>query len=274
MARERGERRVVHSPLAAAAVDEHRAFVARIAEGEARGGDRDALPRRRDSLDPKGDVPIPKSGTVEALLRAPAACGPEPQRHEKRRGRRFGRHVSRSARGQHPPKLIPRVCPDFGYIRTVPMSLRFHNTLTQKLENFEPLVPGTARIYLCGLTTYNVAHAGHARTMTTFDVLVRHLRARGLKDTYVRNVTDVDDKILKKSKEVGQIFLQIYAFIIQLHMSHRVFKQNDHIFHTICSALEIYYHFICSFFYTFSNSHSYPLFFSVHKPTQQVSFNL
>ncbi|MEO6419938.1 MAG: class I tRNA ligase family protein, partial [Polyangiaceae bacterium] len=84
------------------------------------------------------------------------------------------------------------------------MSLRFHNTLTQKLENFEPIVPGTARIYLCGLTTYNVAHAGHARTMTTFDVLVRHLRARGLKVTYVRNVTDVDDKILKKAKEAGE----------------------------------------------------------------------
>lgn len=84
------------------------------------------------------------------------------------------------------------------------MSLRFHNTLTQKLENFEPIVPGTARIYLCGLTTYHVAHAGHARTMTTFDVLVRHLRARGLKVTYVRNVTDVDDKILKKAAEAGE----------------------------------------------------------------------
>ena len=84
------------------------------------------------------------------------------------------------------------------------MVLRLHNTLTQKLEPFEPLVPGTARVYLCGVTTYNVAHAGHARTMITFDVLVRHLRARGFKVTYVRNVTDVDDKILKKSKEAGE----------------------------------------------------------------------
>ena len=58
--------------------------------------------------------------------------------------------------------------------------LRFYNTLTQKLEPFEPLTPGTAKVYLCGLTTYDLAHAGHARTNTTFDVLVRHLRARGL----------------------------------------------------------------------------------------------
>jgi cysteinyl-tRNA synthetase len=83
-------------------------------------------------------------------------------------------------------------------------SITLYNTLTRKLEPFEPLVPGTARIYVCGPTTYNVAHAGHARANMAFDILVRHLRARGLKVTYVRNVTDVDDKILAASKETGE----------------------------------------------------------------------
>jgi len=84
------------------------------------------------------------------------------------------------------------------------MSLRLYNTLTQRLEVFEPLVPGEVRMYLCGLTTYDLAHAGHARTNTTFDVLVRHLKARGYKVTYCRNVTDVDDKIVKRSAELGE----------------------------------------------------------------------
>ena len=65
----------------------------------------------------------------------------------------------------------------------------------------EPKVPGRAQLYVCGLTTYDRAHAGHARTNTTFDVLARHLRARGFEVTYVRNVTDVDDKIMARAKE-------------------------------------------------------------------------
>ncbi len=84
------------------------------------------------------------------------------------------------------------------------MTLRFHNTLNQRLEEFRPLVEGKASVYVCGLTTYDLAHAGHARTNTTFDVLVRHLRARGFAVTYVRNVTDVDDKILKRASERGE----------------------------------------------------------------------
>jgi len=89
--------------------------------------------------------------------------------------------------------------------------LRFYNTLTQKLEPFEPLTPGTAKVYLCGLTTYDLAHAGHARTNTTFDVLVRHLRSRGFETTFVRNVTDVDDKIMKRAKENGEEPLALSA---------------------------------------------------------------
>ncbi|WP_394825296.1 cysteine--tRNA ligase [Pendulispora albinea] len=81
------------------------------------------------------------------------------------------------------------------------MTIRLYNTLTQKLETFEPLVPKTASVYVCGITTYDLAHAGHGRTYTTFDVLVRHLRARGYEVTHVRNETDVDDKILRRARE-------------------------------------------------------------------------
>ncbi|MFO0664970.1 MAG: cysteine--tRNA ligase [Polyangiaceae bacterium] len=84
------------------------------------------------------------------------------------------------------------------------MGLTFYNTLTQRLEPFQPREAGKVSLYLCGLTTYDHAHAGHARTNTTFDVLVRHLRARGFEVTFVRNVTDVDDKILKRAKELGE----------------------------------------------------------------------
>jgi cysteinyl-tRNA synthetase len=84
------------------------------------------------------------------------------------------------------------------------MTLRFHNTLTQRVEPFEPLTPGTAKVYVCGITTYDVPHAGHGRTYTTFDVLVRHLKARGLSVVHVRNVTDVDDKIVKRAAEHGE----------------------------------------------------------------------
>ena len=75
-------------------------------------------------------------------------------------------------------------------------TIQLYNTMTGKLEAFEPRVPGHVGIYVCGPTPYNVAHAGHARANLAFDVLVRHLRARGYQVTFVRNLTDVDDKIL------------------------------------------------------------------------------
>jgi cysteinyl-tRNA synthetase len=83
------------------------------------------------------------------------------------------------------------------------MSLRLHNTLTGRKEPFEPAEAGHARVYVCGPTVYDYAHLGHARCYVVYDVLVRHLRASGLKVTYVRNITDVDDKILKRASEVG-----------------------------------------------------------------------
>ena len=83
------------------------------------------------------------------------------------------------------------------------MSVRLQNTLTGRKEPFEPAEPGHARIYVCGPTVYDYAHLGHARCYVVYDVLVRHLRANGLDVTYVRNITDVDDKILKRASEVG-----------------------------------------------------------------------
>jgi cysteinyl-tRNA synthetase len=82
-------------------------------------------------------------------------------------------------------------------------NVHLYNTMTRQLEPFEPRVPGKVGVYVCGLTPYNVAHAGHARANVAFDVLVRHLRARGYDVTYVRNVTDVDDKILAAAQAEG-----------------------------------------------------------------------
>jgi len=81
--------------------------------------------------------------------------------------------------------------------------LRIHNSLTRALEPFEPLVPGRVRMYVCGITVYDLCHMGHARMMTAFDVVYRWLRALGYDVTYVRNITDIDDKIIKRALERG-----------------------------------------------------------------------
>ena len=83
------------------------------------------------------------------------------------------------------------------------MSLRIHNTLTRRLEIFEPIDPGHVRMYVCGITVYDLCHMGHARTNLTFDVVVRWLRASGLRVTYVRNITDIEDKIIRRAVERG-----------------------------------------------------------------------
>jgi cysteinyl-tRNA synthetase len=84
------------------------------------------------------------------------------------------------------------------------MTLHLYDTLATKKLAFEPAEPGHARIYVCGPTTYDDAHIGHARPCIVYDVLVRHLRSTGTKVTYVRNVTDVDDKIIKRAAENGE----------------------------------------------------------------------
>ncbi len=83
------------------------------------------------------------------------------------------------------------------------MSLRIYNTLTRDVEDFSPLIPGHVRMYVCGMTIYDLCHIGHARMMMAFDVVQRWLKASGLKVTYVRNITDIDDKIIKRAVERG-----------------------------------------------------------------------
>jgi cysteinyl-tRNA synthetase len=84
------------------------------------------------------------------------------------------------------------------------MTLRIHNTLTRALEPFSPLEPGHVRMYVCGMTVYDLCHLGHARSMVSFDVVQRWLKASGLRVTYVRNVTDIEDKIIKRALENGE----------------------------------------------------------------------
>jgi cysteinyl-tRNA synthetase len=83
------------------------------------------------------------------------------------------------------------------------MSLRLHNTLTRSLEAFQPLQQGHVRMYVCGMTIYDLCHMGHLRMMMAFDVVYRWLRASGYEVTYVRNITDIDDKIIKRALERG-----------------------------------------------------------------------
>ena len=79
--------------------------------------------------------------------------------------------------------------------------LKIHNSLAREKQDFVPIVPGKVRIYVCGMTVYDYCHLGHARMMVVFDMTVRWLRASGFDVTYVRNITDVDDKIIKRSLE-------------------------------------------------------------------------
>ena len=79
--------------------------------------------------------------------------------------------------------------------------LKIHNTLTRAKEEFVPLEPGKVRMYVCGMTVYDYCHLGHARVLVVFDMIRRWLRAEGLDVTYVRNITDIDDKIIKRAAE-------------------------------------------------------------------------
>jgi cysteinyl-tRNA synthetase len=84
------------------------------------------------------------------------------------------------------------------------MTVRIYNTLSRQIETLAPLQPGHVRLYVCGMTTYDLCHLGHARLFLAFDIVTRWLRARGLRVTYVRNITDVDDKIIRRALENGE----------------------------------------------------------------------
>ncbi|MEO9943896.1 MAG: cysteine--tRNA ligase [Paraglaciecola sp.] len=81
--------------------------------------------------------------------------------------------------------------------------LHIYNTLTRKKEQFKPLQAGKVGLYVCGITVYDLCHVGHARTYLSFDLMVRYMRSRGLEVKYVRNITDVDDKIIARANERG-----------------------------------------------------------------------
>jgi len=82
--------------------------------------------------------------------------------------------------------------------------LRIYNTLSRDKQAFVPIVPGKVGMYVCGMTVYDYCHLGHARVMVVFDVVRRWLRALGFEVTYVRNITDIDDKIIKRAQENGE----------------------------------------------------------------------
>ena len=84
------------------------------------------------------------------------------------------------------------------------MTLRIHNTLTRAMETFTPITPGVVRLYVCGMTVYDLCHLGHARSMVSFDVVQRWLKASGYQVEYVRNITDIDDKIIQRAVDNGE----------------------------------------------------------------------
>ena len=82
--------------------------------------------------------------------------------------------------------------------------LRIYNTLGRTKQDFAPLNPGEARMYVCGMTVYDYCHLGHARVLVVFDVVRRWLRASGYRVKYVRNITDIDDKIIRRAQQNGE----------------------------------------------------------------------
>ncbi len=95
------------------------------------------------------------------------------------------------------------------------MTLRIYNTLTRDLETFSPLQAGHVRMYVCGMTVYDFCHLGHARSMIAFDVVQRWLKASGFQVTYVRNVTDIDDKIIQRALDNGESIRSLTTRMIE-----------------------------------------------------------
>jgi len=93
--------------------------------------------------------------------------------------------------------------------------IKIYNTLSQKKEEFKPIEPGKVRIYVCGMTVYDYCHLGHARVLVAFDVITRYLRHRGFDVQYVRNITDIDDKILRRAEENGEDYTDLTQRMIE-----------------------------------------------------------
>ena len=97
------------------------------------------------------------------------------------------------------------------------MSQKIFNTATRKKEIFQPIKEGAVGIYVCGITAYDVCHVGHARAAVVFDVVVRYLRTKGYQVTYVKNFTDIDDKIIDRANKEGVNFKEISERYIKAH---------------------------------------------------------
>ena len=93
--------------------------------------------------------------------------------------------------------------------------LHIYNTLARDKQRFTPIDPGKVRMYVCGMTVYDYCHVGHARMMTVFDIVYRWLKASGYDVTYVRNITDIDDKIIARAVENGETISQLTSRFIQ-----------------------------------------------------------
>ena len=96
--------------------------------------------------------------------------------------------------------------------------LKIYNTYTNQKEEFKPIEPGKVRMYVCGMTVYDLCHLGHARVLVVFDMVTRYLKSQGYDVTYVRNITDIDDKIIKRANENGEDYnLLTNRFITAMH---------------------------------------------------------
>src|SRR5688572_20517436 len=94
------------------------------------------------------------------------------------------------------------------------MTIRIHNSLTGEKEELRPFVPGQVGMYVCGDTVYDFCHMGHARSKIVFDMVRRYLTWRGYKVNFVRNITDIDDKIIKRAAEQGKEIGELTAYYI------------------------------------------------------------
>ena len=94
-------------------------------------------------------------------------------------------------------------------------TLKLYNTLTRRKEVFEPIVPGRIGLYVCGITVYDYCHIGHARFLVAFDAIQRWLRASGFEVTYVRNITDIEDKIIRRAVENGETISSLTSRYIE-----------------------------------------------------------
>jgi cysteinyl-tRNA synthetase len=100
--------------------------------------------------------------------------------------------------------------------------LKIYNSLTRQKEEFRPIEPGRVRMYVCGMTVYDYCHLGHARVLVVFDMVARYLRHLGYRVTYVRNITDIDDKIIRRAAEHGESIAALTArFIEAMHEDER-----------------------------------------------------